>query len=190
MGVLYRNAPDDQEELIGSLTERYADRAIRFDAGFVGGIPECCGRIGRRYFYFRFRGDSASLTVGSADHRRFASQAKAARRNSLRQLRRGVDENGFGSFMVRRDLRRENPLNRHPSRAVWYAVINDVTGEPYAGILDPEEAAELFVQLMDSLKLLPRSQRLPEYRPLRRGSSTMPLEPHRHVITKPSASRR
>lgn len=188
---LYRNVPEAQEDLIASLTERYAHRGIRFDTGFVGSVPvQCSGRIGRRYFYFRFRGDSASLTIGSADHRRDASRAKHARRKSLRQLRRGGQIDWFGGFMVKQDLKRNMGLYRHPSEVVWYAVINDVTGEEYAGSLEPGEAAELFVQLMADLVRVPPHRRFPDFKALRRGSSTWPMDPHRHVITKPAKTRR
>jgi hypothetical protein len=191
LNPLRRNVPEEQEELIASLTERYPDQSIRFDTGFVGSVPvQCSGRIGRRYFYFRYRHDCASLTNGSADLRRDASRAKHARRKSLRALRRGVSDDWFGSFFIHSSLRRNTALDRHPSEATWFAVINDVTGEEYAGCLEPEEAAEFFVQLMASLVRVPPRRREPSYKALRRGSSTWPMEPHRQVITKASKARR
>lgn len=189
---LYRNIPASQDELIALLTDRYATRGIRFDSGFVGSVPvQCCGRIGRRYFYFRFRGDTASLTIGSADHRRDASQAKHARRKSLRQLRRGGEIDWFGGFMVKQDLKRDKGMDRHPSRAVWYAVINDVTGERYAGDLEPEESAELFGQLMDLLRLVGTEPRFRAFK--HRGGRGPYMEPRgwaQGIIRKPSKTRR
>ncbi|MET4144280.1 hypothetical protein [Arthrobacter sp. UYCo732] len=183
---LYRNVHSDQEELIAVLTERYAHQKIRFDTGFDGSVPvQATGRIGRQFFYFRFRYDTASLTLGTADHRVAASRAKHARRKALRELRRGNVDDGFMGFMLKRDLRRDTSLDRHPSRAVWYAVINDVTGEQYAGHLEAEESAELFVELMSRLQPVPkRKLGSHSFAALRRGSYTPPMPDHRIVIRK------
>jgi hypothetical protein len=188
---LYRNVRPEQEAVVAALTERYAEQSIRFDTGFVGSIPvQACGRIGRRFFYFRFRGDTASLTIGSPDHRRAASQAKHARRKALRKLRRGQDDDGFGGFMTKRDLRRDTGLDRHPSHAVWYAVHHDVTGERYAGELEPEEAAELFIDLMSRLQPAGPEPKWHKFAAMRRGSYTPPMPEHRIVIRKPGNRRR
>jgi hypothetical protein len=190
--TLYRNVRPEQEALIGALTERYASQKIRFDTGFVGSVPvQACGRIGRQFFYFRFRGDSASLTLGTADLRGSASRAKHARRKALRELRRGKLDDGFMGFMLQRNLRRDTSLDRHPSEAVWYAVINDVTGDEWAGALEPDEAADLFVQLMDRLQLVPK--RRPgnhSFAAMRRGSYTPPSDWQQGIIRKPSKNRR
>lgn len=188
--ALYRNVPDAQEQLIALLTDKYAARGIRFDTGFVGSVPvQCSGRIGRRYFYFRFRSDSASLTVGSADHRRDASHAKHARRKALRKLRRGVSDDWFG-FMAKGDLKRDTRLDRHPSNAVWYATINDVTGEQYAGGLEPEECAEIFIQLMDRLAPVPPRRDAKIFRAWNSRSYTPPMDHAPGVIRKASKARR
>ncbi|GAA4035040.1 hypothetical protein GCM10023063_19230 [Arthrobacter methylotrophus] len=182
---LYRNIPAGQEDLIARLTERYAGQRIRFHTGFVGSVPvQASGRIGRLFFYFRFRGDTASLTLGSADHRSAASRAKHARRKALRKLRRGVAVDWFGGFMLQQDLRRDTALDRHPSRAVWYAVRNDVTGERYAGDLEPEEAAELFIDMMSTLQPAGPEPRWHKLAKLGRGPWTPPMPDHRVVIRK------
>lgn len=187
---LYRNVRPEQDDVIAALTERYAEQGIRFDTGFVGSIPvQACGRIGRRFFYFRFRGDTASLTIGSPDHRRDASRAKHARRTALRKLRRGQTDDGFGGFMVTRDLRRDTGLDRHPSRAVWYAVQHDVTGERYSGELETEEAAELFIDLMSRLQPAGPEPKWHKFAAMRRGSYTPPMPEHRRVIRKASKAR-
>lgn len=187
----HRNIRPEQEDLIAALTERYADQKIRFDTGFNGSVPvQACGRIGRQYFYFRFRGDSASLTIGSADHRRAASRAKHARRLALRKLRRSQVDDGFFGFLTTRDLRRDTSMDRHPSRAAWYAAINDVTGERYAGDLEQEESAELFIELMSRLQRVGPEPKFHKFRAMRRGSYTPPMPEHRTVIRKASKGRR
>lgn len=188
---LYRNVYPEQEDLISALTERYADQRIRFDSGFNGSVPvQATGRIGRQFFYFRFRGDTASLTLGAADHRGAASRAKHARRKALRTLRRGIEGDDLWGFMVERDLKRNDVLDRHPSRVVWCAVANDVTGEQYAGALEPEESAELFIDLMASLQLAGPAPTYRKFRQLRRGNWTPPSHWAQGIIRKPSKNRR
>lgn len=190
---LYRNVPDAQEDLIAALT-RYADLGIRFDTGFVGSVPvQASGRIGRRFFYFRFRGDTASLTIGSRDRRQDASHAKRDRTKALRQLRRGVKDDGlFGDWFVKKQLRRDKSLDRHPSAVIRYAVINDVTGEQWAGSLEPEEAAELFIRLMNSLEpaTRPGKRFFRKWPAMRRGTYTPSPGWSKNVIRKASAKRR
>ena len=187
---LYRNVPESHKDVIASLTERYAGQGIRFDTGFVGSVPvQASGRIGRRFFYFRFRGDCASLTIGSRNRREDGSFYKRDRTKALRTLRRWADDGdpfSLERFIAERNLKRNATLDRHPSVPVRYAVINDVTGEPYNGFLEPEEAAELFARLMDSLQ--PCTHR-PQYRKLRamiRGSYTPPSRYSQGIIRKPS----
>jgi hypothetical protein len=116
---------------------------------------------------------------------------QARRRKALRQLRRDQADDGFMGFMLKRDLRRDTSLDRRPSRAVWYAVINDVTGNQWAGELEPEEAAELFVELMDRLQLVPKQrQGSRSFAALRRGSYTPPSDWKQGIIVKPSKRRR
>lgn len=128
MNVRY-NIPDSQAGLISELEAKYADRRIRFDTGFVGSVPvQASGRIGRRYFYFRFRHDSASLKVGSPEHKRDSGQDKTRRRKARRAMRRGPAD-GMAAFFARRDLcRGYDPLSTFPSHVLRYAVVNDVTG--------------------------------------------------------------
>jgi hypothetical protein len=188
---LYRNVPESQEDLIASLTERYAGHSIRFDTGFVGSVPvQASGRIGRRFFYFRFRGDCASLTVGSRNRREDGSFYRRDRTKALRKLRRGQDD-GWGGYFLKQQLRRDTSMDRYPSAPVRYAVTPDVTGEQWAGSLEPDEAAALFVRLMDSLE--PCAWRRPTagtFRALIRGSYTMPSNYKQGIIRKPSKRRR
>lgn len=189
---LYRQIRPEQEGLIAGLTERYAAEKIRFDTSFNGSIPvQACGRIGRQFFYFRFRSDSASLVLGKADRCRSASQAKHARRKALRTLRRGNEAEGPWGSMVKKDLKKDTSLDRHPSCPVWYAVIYGVTGEPYAGALEAEESAELFVELMNRLEPVPQRKSLVhKFRAMRRGSYTPPSRWTQGIIRKPSKTRR
>lgn len=191
---LYRNVPESQEGIIAALTERYAGQRIRFDTGFVGSVPvQASGRIGRRFFYFRFRGDYASLTIGSRNRREDGSHFKRDRTRALRTLRRlkgDQDPMDLWLYVAQRDLKRNTTLDRHPNLVVWHAGISDVTGEPYNGFLEPEEAAELFIRLMDGLE--PCTWRRPHWKlkAMMRGSYTLPSNYKQGIIRKPSARRR
>lgn len=187
---LYRNVPETQEAVIAALTQRYADQGIRFDTGFLGSVPvQASGRIGRRFFYFRFRGDHASLTIGSRNRRADGSYFKRDRTKALRTLRRWKDDGdpiGFARFIAERNLKRNTTLDRHPNRIVRYAGISDVTGEPYNGFLETNEAAELFIRLMDGLE--PYNWRRPHWKlkAMLRGSYTLPSNHRQGIIRKPS----
>jgi hypothetical protein len=186
-------------ELIAALAERFADQSIRFDTGFDGagrdpaaaGPVLARGRIGRRFFIFRYRGDdSVTLTIGSPTHRSSASRAKHSRRKALRALRRSNDIDLRGTLFFRGDLKRNTILDRHPSRAVWYACIDDVTGSPYGGSLEAEDAAELFIELMSRLQLAEQKPQRIKYDAIRRGSCMPPMPKRRSVIRKAQMARR
>jgi hypothetical protein len=176
------------QEAVDRLEARYAQHGLRFDSGFAGALPvQASGRIGRRFFYFRFRHDSASLSVGSPDHRRNASYAKRDRRRALRTLRRkGAPLDTFDRFLAQRSLTPDRGLSRHPSILVRYAVINDVTGEEYAGTLEQAQAEQLFVRLFDDLKPVQYRPPFRKLKALSRGSYTPPMETGKNVIRKRS----
>lgn len=187
---LYRNVPENQEAIIAELTQRYADQNIRFDTGFYGAVPvQASGRIGRRFFYFRFRGDHASLTIGSRNRREDGSHFKRDRTKALRTLRRlkgDQDPMDLWLYVAQRNLKRSTKLDRHPNIVVRYASINDVTGEPLNGFLDPGAAGDLFVRLMDSLQ--PSRWRRPHWKlkAMMRGSYTLPSNYKQGIIRKRS----
>lgn len=185
----YSRIPEDQEQLIADLAARHP--GLRFTTGFTSCTPMIAeGRIGRRYFHFRFRWDCASLQVGFPENRTSARD----RRRALRTLRRRVEPvgewtddnwtNGFMELLARNDLRKGNRrIDAYPSRLTAQAAIGGVTGEAYAGFLPPEKAAEIFSELVDRLE--PASRRPGRHiRGLMRGSRTAPMYGTRNVITK------
>lgn len=92
-------------ETVERLEAKYAEHGLRFDSGFAGSVPvQASGRIGRRYFYFRFRHDSAPLSIGSPDHGRNAAHAKRDRRRSLRTLRRKQEYPGHPRALLCRPV--------------------------------------------------------------------------------------
>lgn len=191
MPRFYRNVHPSHEAVVARLEEKYAHLGMRFYQGFAGSVPvQAYGRIGRRFFYFRFRGDCASLTIGSPDRHGDATRNKARRVKALRTLRRKDDSGFLGLHGARRDLRcKTNGQEWYPSIPVRYAGISDVTGDPYNGYLETEEAETLFIRLMESL--------VPARRPVLgdkqflltfNGPRTYPLNSS-GVIRKPSKRR-
>jgi hypothetical protein len=177
--------------LITSLTERCASQGIRFDTGFDGTNPMWArGRIGRRFFAFLYRGDTASLTIGSPKHRDMAGRARHARRKALRALRRSDDAESPSLFFRRRDLKRDALLDRRPSRVIWHATRDNVTGH-WGGTLEPEEAAELFLEMLSQVQRPEQAPKRSEFdSAIRRGSYTPPSNRKQGIIRKPSRKRR
>lgn len=186
----HRNIHPAHEAVVARLEAKYAHLGMRFYNGFGGSVPvQAWGRIGRRFFYFRFRGDCASLTVGSPDRRGDAARYKARRVKALRTLRRKDDSGFFGLFGAQRDLRRDTGQEWYPSSPVRYAVINDVTGERYAGALEQEEAEALFVRLMEDLGPARKTRRPGRhYRLIVKGQRSWPMDSS-GAIRKPSKRR-
>lgn len=192
-GIKHTRIHPSHAPVVARLEDKYAHLGLRFDTGFAGSVPvQAGGRIGRRFFYFRFRGDTASLTIGSPERGREATQRKDRRVKALRTLRRGDDSGFFGLHGARMDLRRGDKwTDRYPSAPVRYAVINDVTGERYNGALEQDEAEALFVQLMDAL--VPARKPVmgwPQFRLTSKGQRSFPMEHTRGVIAKASKRRR
>lgn len=171
--------PDDQLELIERLTA--ARPGLRFDTGFVGIVPmTASGRIGRRYFHFRFRYDHASLRIGSPDVR-FVSRD---RHRNLRILRRNNVRTSLRASIARDALNGGHGLEKYPSRVVMQSSTGPVTGDPYAGSIPVEQAAALFEQLLASLE--PATQKVVRRRHIRRimRGGSAPMHRQRIVITK------
>jgi hypothetical protein len=190
-GISHTRIHPAHQPVVDRLEAKYAHLGLRFDTGFAGSVPvQANGRIGRRFFYFRFRGDTASLKIGSPEHGRDASMRKDRRVKARRKLRRKDDSGFFGLHGAYFDLRRDDGFSRYPSVVVRYAVINDVTGEPYNGSLEQDEAEALFVQLMENLvparKPIMASR---HYRRLIKGQRSWPME-STGVITKGTKRRR
>lgn len=184
--ALRRDIPNDQLELIARLTA--ARPGLRFDTGFIGAVPmTASGRIGRRYFHFRFRYDCASLHVGSPDLR----YLNRDRHRNLRILRRDDDRSSLSSTIARSSLKRESGLEKYPSKVIMESSTGPVTGDPYAGTIPAEQAAELFEQLLAALEPSDgRHLRRRHIRRIIRGGVTAPMNRQRIVITKHTRKRK
>jgi hypothetical protein len=191
-GIDHTRIHPSHADAVARLEERYAPLGLRFDTGFAGSVPvQASGKIGRRFFYFRFRHDTASLTIGSPDHRRDRAYAKAQRTKALRATRRFTGGDIMDRIWAEHGLKPSLRLERHPSIPVRWAAIHDVTGEQYAGSLETDEAEALFTRLMDSLA--PARKPImgwPQLRLTSRGQRSFPMEHTRGVIAKAAKRRR
>ena len=184
--VTHRSIHPDNQGTVDALEARYAHLGLRFDTGFEGSWPvQASGRIGRRFFYFRFKYDTATLTVGSPDRRRDAGYHRLQRVKALRATRR-FNGSPIDRFWAELGLRPTLHLDRHPSIKVRSAAVHDVTGDEYAHVLDGEMTEELFGKLVDGLKPDVYQNVGGHLKGIIRGSRTSPLPPHRHVISKKS----
>lgn len=181
----HRRIHPAHQAVVDRLEEKYAHLRLRFDTGFAGSVPvQASGRIGRRYFYFRFRGDTATLTIGSPDLRRTRGQEKRQRVKALRALRRLKSDDIMDRFWAELGLKPNVFSDRYPSVPVRWAAITDVTGERYAGSLEQDEAEALFSRLMTDLTPAKPTLDPRHAKAVWKGRRTVPTGPHRHVISK------
>lgn len=182
----YTQIPETQKPALKELEQMYP--GLRFDTGFLGSVPvQAQGKLGSRWFYFRFRYDCASLTVGSPDTMRENGRLERSRRKARRKLRRQVPMDDFDRLLLLQDLEPGfNRLEHFPQHQVRASCLSDVTGERYAGSLEDEEAVQLFAALMDTLQPVPPPAEPmgPRFFCRSRRGRTPRSETGRHVITK------
>lgn len=178
----HRRIHPDQTELIAGLELQFSHRRLRFDQAFGGSYPvQAGGRIGNEYFYFRFRHDAASLSVGKPHHPSVdAGRRKKEAQKLRRKQRRGTATWDDLMFSGRLGA----GLDRHPSRVRLYASVFPVTGEEHAGDLEPEAAAQLFTKLLGELKPVPPRLHPRLLRRALRGVRTAPMNHRRGIIRK------
>jgi hypothetical protein len=128
---------------------------LRFDTGFVGGLPiHAHGPIGRRLFYLLLRKHNAPLTLGCPARHRDAGWRKRDARKARRKLRRGQTE-GLMRYIAERDARGHGTtLERHPFRASHYASIwPDTQGVTEPPTLEGPNTMRLIDRAISRLRL-------------------------------------
>ncbi len=135
------------QNIISSLEEKYKHRNLKFTSAFEGIVPvQAYGKIDNLYFYFRLRGDAASLIVGSYD-----DEIEEARyQENINQTQKFLAETGITdiSFINSEKNKIVKPTglekNYYPS-LVWFEN-KIVTDEKTTTYLD------IFSKLVDTLK--------------------------------------
>jgi hypothetical protein len=161
-----RNEKDAlRRKVFHAIEERLSDRGLKFEDRGLGFIPaQAFGRIDGQHFYFRFRGDAASITVGPFDEAlelavwQWGQQIDATYDAQLR----AEDENHpmLGMLIAQTDRPLETDLDFLPTRVTAWAVADDVTGEPYNGSLELDEFATLFERLVSELVPVPEDEQI------------------------------
>lgn len=152
------------------LETRYSDRDLKFTESFRGSVPvQAWGYMDGYRFYFRFRGDVGSLSVGIASPEYYVriNDLRAKREaRKLTQLEDGLkngtlmqseydEEMEFFNF-CRKTADEKAPEfddpRFYPTHIKKSSIIPNYTGERYEGALTPEQMLDLFAKLVDNLE--------------------------------------
>lgn len=152
-----------KREAEARLEEKYADRGLKFTRGFSGSTPvQAWGVIDGYRFYFRYRGDMASIRIGfiASDRaeREYARDMKfhqeRVARSEERQAQTGELDTSLSNalFLMEPKLTVLDGITDYPSSIRKQAIIVDALGEPYNGMLSALEAENLFTRLIENLE--------------------------------------
>lgn len=154
------------------LESQLASEGLRFTKPFHGAMPmQAYGWLRGERFYFRFRGDNASLLVGTVDPKKakddFNQRAgRFARAGMQADLRR---ETGDPDAIVPKDadipaevlalaigklnltVETDFSVDAYPSVNVKQSTLQAVTGNRWAGFLNADEAKDVFIDLVSML---------------------------------------
>jgi hypothetical protein len=149
-------------ELSDRLEEKYADAGLRIVQCFDGISPvQASGYLGSEVFYFRFRGDIASLQVGRPDYEKPKREKRDQELSYVQRLESAKvaldageisqDEYEETKWALSIDPppREVDPL--YPDIVSKSARIEGVTGHRHAGLLGHNHLEFIFCELMDSL---------------------------------------
>lgn len=153
--------PYDYTDVTRRLEEKYADRNLTWDE-LGGSSPlQGLGSLDGLLMYFRFRYDFASLELGVIDEEFRRIVDKNSGIQSQRRYKEALTAVAAGEPDAEMDLAWAEMLltktgwgGAYPDRKLVYASSGPLTGEKYAGILNPEEFFTAFVDLVERLKPL------------------------------------
>jgi hypothetical protein len=161
-----RNKKDAlRRKVFHAIEERLSDRGLKFEDRGLGFVPvQAFGRIDGQRFYFRFRGDTASLTVGTFDKALELAEWLWRKENDVTYEAQLTAEDAnhlmFGMLIAQSNRPLETDLNLIPTRVTAWAGADDVTGEPHNGSLELDEFATLFERLMSELVPVPENDQI------------------------------
>lgn len=139
---------DPRNSAIETLEQTYKDRGLKFTVPFTGNIPnQAYGHIDGMLFYFRYRGDNASLRVGTIPLFRLE-------REHVQAVNRWKEDptDAFGFENDRPKKRKLNGYNDMPVAIKKESFLTDYTGEHFNSHLDKEQMIDLFSKLVEALE--------------------------------------
>lgn len=152
------------KDAVVELETKFSERGLRFTEDFHGACPlQAFGWIDGQRFYFRFRGDSASLRVGTVNPERaqkLYDYDRTVKAQSMvnfvaerRELAEGEYESLFEQFANNAILATNDDSDALPTDITALSVKGNVLGEQYAGDLNTtKEIVDLFTTLVDNLE--------------------------------------
>lgn len=145
-------ARDMRKRAVQALEAKFADRGLKFTAGFEGNIPVVAyGVMDGLPFYFRYRGDVGRLSLGhpdpDAELKRYISQLKSALHEAENVLKEG------GSVWFSHISLGKTDENRlYPVFITKQAVIQDFLDKPLNSYLGYDGFIALFSALVENLE--------------------------------------
>lgn len=161
----------DYDKVFEVLGEKYPN--ISFIEGGFGSVPvQAFGQIDDEYFYFRFRFNHATLTVGPYDEELASLYVQRVREDAEAREHELDEADPFSMFFtveyqVKKAIRESNPQVRDgylPIRKTRYASLAGENPEDeYKGELDTDEFISMFSTLVNNLKSIPESEQLSDH---------------------------
>lgn len=158
-----RREAEAMDALAVELEEMFPELGLRFTKTFAGGMPvQAYGWILGERFYFRYRSDIASLTVGTvnaekaeADFEHKVTRALEIRDNMPAFYKDGMEKQEFTREGLIESLNlsvmTDFSVNAFPTDVSFHVNLGGFIGNPWAGVLSPDEAKEVFIQLVELL---------------------------------------
>jgi hypothetical protein len=165
----------EKEEFVAvcaELEEAFPETGLRFTEGFRGAMPMTAyGWILGRRFYFRFRADTASMTVGNVDpvkagiefERRIAMHARHKYQLARWDSTGSEDSRAIAVDEITAEMR-EAVIDHYdlavetdfsaaafPNDVSQRVSVPEYTGQEWNGILTPAQAKDVFAQLVQKL---------------------------------------
>jgi hypothetical protein len=158
-----RREAEAMDALAVELEEKFPELGLRFTKTFAGGMPvQAYGWILGERFYFRYRSDIASLTVGTVNAERAEAEfeRKVARYLDLQNTMPSFYTPEFSEkYQTREDViagfnlavQTDFSQTAFPDDVSFRVSLGGFAGDPWAGVLSPEDAKEVFIQLIELL---------------------------------------
>lgn len=144
---------DEMRAVEVALEDTFSKLGLRFTKGFTGAMPvQAYGWILGQRFYFRFRSDIASLSLGTVNHEKAVAEVERRIRfyagaDEVSQERRDELVDKFKIF-VKSDL----SVDAFPTEVSQRVVVGGYTGDVWNGSLTAAEAQDVFTQLVGKLE--------------------------------------
>lgn len=143
---------EERAAAVATLEEKYADRGLKFTAGFEGNIPVVAyGVMDGLPFYFRYRGDVGRLSLGEADPQAEIKKYIHDLESALGQAEKAL-ETGEDIWSTYVSMKTPDKDRLYPVFIKKHAVIPEFLGKPMNSFLDYDGLIGLFTALVDTLE--------------------------------------